>query len=423
MRQDVDVELLLRSPLLAAGRLAAASLVAVMLAACSPGPTGTPAPGGSRSAATTLPSGAPAWSVADVRLTSQVTEEPPSLAPGIFCSPCHPPAQNLFFGLAASSDELLAVGVQQPPAQPIVFASADGRSWASLAELPGDGPGSALAVVATTSRTVIVGSAGQAAASWASASGGPWLAAPAQSALEGPSGGNAAMTSVAALGGQVIAAGYIDDPASGSQTGAVWRSRDGLTWSLDESSATFAGAQILGLAVKGSTIVAVGTLGDPTYGSAAAWWWSEGQGWRRAEVGGSDGAMRAVTATTGGFVAVGHGPGDHGAATWTSSDGSAWEPASDQPAFHHGDSAVRMLSVTAGPGVILAGGLRQDIGNGAAAAWLSSDGTTWREFDWVPSFSGGEMAAVAIWRDLLVGAGRTGYPDNNQATVWVHQGD
>jgi hypothetical protein len=410
-----------------AGAVAAAG--AILLGACSPIPTASPTPGGSPTpgdtptpggspAAATTPSGEPAWVVADVRQDDRVTDAP-TLGPGYFCSPCHPPAQNLFLGLAAGPDGLLAVGVEQPPARPIVFASGDGRTWEPLAELPTTGPASALAVVATSSRTVIVGNAGPAAASWAAGPGGAWNAAPDQPSLQGPHGGSAAMTSVVAVGGQFVAAGYVDDPAAGSQSGAVWRSSDGLRWTLDRSGGVFAGARIMGLATLGATVVAVGTLGDPTYGSAVAWWWTEAGGWRPARVGGADGAMRAVTATAAGFVAVGHGPGDHGAAAWISTDGSTWEEVPDQAAFHQGDHAVRMFSVAAGPVGLLAGGLRQDLGNGATAAWRSSDGRAWQAFDWVPSFSGGEMTAVAVWRNLLVGVGRTGYPDNNQATVWI----
>ncbi len=363
----------------ASKRLAGAALVGLLLAACNPAPTTTVGPGvsaslGASASPSSLPaSGGAGWSVADVRQSSDVTDAP-SLAPGYFCSPCHAPAQSLLLGLAAGPDRLIAVGVEQPPARPIVYASLDGHAWEPALELPTTGPAAASAVVATSSLTVVVGSAGRGAASWASAVGASWKAAPVQSSLEGPAGGNAAMTAVVALGGQVIAAGYVDDPAAASQSGAVWRSTDGLTWSLDRTAGMFDGARILGLAVRGSTLVAVGTVGDPTYGSSVAWRWTAADGWQQARVAGLDGAMHAVAATANGFVAVGHGPGDDGAAVWTSTDGLAWQAVADQPAFHPSDGAARMLSVAAGPG------------------------------------------------GLLVGAGRTGYPDNDQATVWINAG-
>ena len=173
------------------------------------------------------------------------------------------------------------------------------------------------------------------------------------------------------------------------------------------------------MAASGSTVVAVGTDGDPNYGPAAAWRWTAATGWQRARLEPDDGgAMRAVVATNDGFVAVGLAAGDHGAMTWASADGSTWTAAADQPAFHNFDYAVRMQSVATTPDGLVAGGWRSGPGKGSAMTWASTDGIHWTA-TWETSFSGGEIDGMAVVGGRVVAAGRTGYPDWNTATVWT----
>jgi hypothetical protein len=227
------------------------------------------------------------------------------------------------------------------------------------------------------------------------------------------------MTSVTSLAGGFIAGGYRDDPVRAAASAAVWRSRDGLTWQADDGSGMFEGGRIWGVAAHGNTVVAVGTGGDPNYGPAAAWHWTAAEGWKRARIGpDSAGAMRAVTVTATGFVAVGLNGHDDGALAWTSPDGVAWTAVADQPSFHYFSTPVRMQSVIAGPAGLVAGGWRSDAGNGSAVIWTSADGVGWHVEPWEPSFSGGQVTGVAIAGATVIAVGRTGYPDNNQATIW-----
>jgi hypothetical protein len=226
------------------------------------------------------------------------------------------------------------------------------------------------------------------------------------------------MTSVTFGPAGFVGGGYRDDPARGRASGAIWSSRDGGRWTLEAQQGAFDNGRVLGLAASGDRLVAVGTVGDATYGPAAAWVHAGGP-WRRATVDDTGGAMRAVAATGTGFVAVGLRPGDAGAKVWTSHDGMRWEAVPDQPAFHAAGPA-RMLAVASAPdGVIVATGWRADAGNGSSVAWTARDPSSWRQEPWQASFSGGQMPGLTFADARFVAVGRTGYPDNNQATIWV----
>ncbi len=376
----------------------------------------TPAPAPATASAP-APTASDAWQVAELAQPSAVTSAP-SLPAGFQCHPCHFLAENQLFGIAPSAAGLIAVGVQEPPVQAVAFASSDGANWAPIAGFTGADGTTAIAVTSAGGRTVIVGSDHAGATSWAS-TGGPWTQAPVQADLAVPYAAGQ-MTAVIPFAGGFLAGGYRDDPLHASASAAVWRSDDGLTWHVDDGSGAFAGGRISSLAATGGTIVAVGTSGDPSYGPAAAWRWTQATGWQRATIGPNDGgAMRGVTATGAGYVAVGLNGHDDGAMTWTSSDGLTWTAAPDQPAFRYFALSLRMQSVVAGPAGLVAGGWRSDAGKGSAVTWTSADGVTWKGPTWQSSFSGGQITGLAVAGSAVVAVGREGYPDWNQAAIWV----
>ncbi len=402
-----------------------ALLATIAIAGCAsqtPTPTGPNATGGptpaslAPTAETSSPApSADAWLVATIQQPAPVVEGP-SLPPNFECHPCHYLAENDLLGVGTTPQGLIAVGIQSPPAAATAFRSADGTSWTPLPGFSGVDGSAAVAVASNGGRTVIVGHDHDGATSWAS-DGGTWATAPRQDSLLVPDAAGG-MTSVTAFGSGFVAGGYRDDPLQVRSAAGVWRSDDGLTWTLDDGSA-FAGGRILGMAASGSMLVAVGTNGDPNYGPAAAWRWTAATGWQRARLEPDDGgAMRAVVATKDGFVAVGLAAGDHGAMSWTSSDGMTWTAAQDQPGFHNFDYPVRMQSVATTPGGFVAGGWRSDPGKGSAMTWTSTDGVHWPS-TWETSFSGGEIDGMALVDGRVVAAGRTGYPDWNTATVWT----
>jgi hypothetical protein len=404
------------SPLLVALLLVAMTGCAPVPVPTSPSATVAPSPAspGPSEAGTPDP-----WLAAEVAQPSDVTS-PQSQPAGVQCHPCHFRAENQFLGATGSPLGPIAVGVQQPPAQAIAFVATDDLHWIPLAGFSGATGTTAIAAVSSGARTVIVGLDHRGATAWAS-DGGPWTPAPRQPDLEVPDAAGA-MTSVTALGQGFVAGGYLDDLATGRASAAVWRSRDGLAWRADPGAAVFAGGRIWGIAARGGTIVAVGTGGDPNYGPAAAWRWTGTAAWQRARIGpDAGGAMRAVTATPFGFVAVGLNGHDAGALAWTSPDGLDWTAAPDQPAFHFFDLAVRMQSVVSGPSGLVAGGWRSDAGKGSAVTWTSADGVSWQGPLWEASFSGGQITGLTVSGGAVVAVGRTGYPDWNQASAWARR--
>lgn len=367
--------------------------------------------------ASAAPSASVPWLTANVALPAAVTTAP-SLAPGFNCHPCHFVAEDQLLGVGASPAGLLAVGVQEPPAQATVFSSADGTNWTLLPGFTAALGTTAIAVASNGPRTVIVGLDPSGATAWAS-NGGTWAQAPRQADLLVPYAAGA-MTAVTAFGDGFVAGGYRDDPLHNTASAAAWRSSDGLAWRADSASGVFAGGRIWGMAARGQTLVAVGTNGDPNYGPVGAWYWTAATGWRRAQVRpDAGGAMRAVTATPSGFVAVGLNGHDDGALAWTSPDGLTWTATPDQPAFHYGQQPMRMQSVLSRSGGLVAGGWRSDVAKGSSVTWTSVDGVTWQPPVWETSFSGGQITGVATVGNDVVAVGRTGYPDWNQATIWV----
>ncbi len=357
------------------------------------------------------------WLPANVAEPEIVTIAP-TLQPGFHCSPCHAPAASQLFGVGETAIGPIAVGVEEPPAEAIAYSSADGKQWMPLPGFAATDGTAAVAVASAGSRTVIVGHDTNGAVAWVY-DGRAWRQAPNQDELTVPYGGGA-MTSVVGFGSSFVAGGYRDDPLHGKASAAVWRSTDGMTWHVDVAGSVFAGGRIEDVAVAGQTIVAVGTSGDPNYGPAAAWRWTVLGGWQRATIApDSGGAMRAVTTSANGFLAVGLNAHDDGALAWISRDGTSWTAVPNQPAFHYFSDPVRMQSVVADSAGFLAGGWRSDAGNGSAVAWTSVDGLTWSEPEWVPSFSGGQITGLVVAGGAAYAVGRTGYPDNNQATIWI----
>lgn len=342
-----------------------------------------------------------------------------SRSPGSFCDPCRNLAEDNLFGVTAlSGGTFMAVGAVTPPASAIALRSADGKTWLNVDGFPATKGSAAVALAEAHGTVVAVGHDPTGATSWASGPGDTWGQAQVQASLRVPfaAGG---MTSVIAFGDGFVAGGFRDDPVHLKASGAVWRSTDGRTWTLDDDKGAFAGGRILGLAAVGETVVAVGSTGDQTRGTAAAWRWTSATGWQPASLPPGGGPMRAVIATPNGLVAVGANGDDSGAAVWTSAGGSTWQEVPDQPAFHYFALPLRLQAVALTAGGFVAAGWRSDQGNGSSVVITSTDGHAWSSQPWQPSFSGGEIDGLAVSGINVVAAGRIGYPDNDTAAVWV----
>lgn len=364
------------------------------------------------------PTPVPAWADAAVEHPEAVNAFA-SQPPGYFCDPCHNLSEDNLFGVVAVTGGFIAVGAVMPPASAIALWSPDGARWTPVPGFSGGSGSAAVALAQAAGRTVLVGHDPTGAAAWSLDPGGAWRSAPAQASLRVPDAAGG-MTSVVAFGGGFVAAGYRDQPSRLRSGAGVWRSADGLAWVLDPDPASvFEGGRILGLAVVGDALVAVGAAHDQIEGPAAAWRWTRSAGWRRAEVPAGGGAMRAVVSAAGGLVAVGVAAADDGAAAWTSTDGGAWRAVADQPAFHFFHQPVRMQALVLASRTLVAAGWRSDPGKGSSVVITSADGIAWTAQPWQASFSGGQIDALSFARGRLVAVGRVGYPDTNTAAVWT----
>jgi hypothetical protein len=206
--------------------------------------------------------------------------------------------------------------------------------------------------------------------------------------------GQAMMTDlVARAGGGYAVIGYV--PPDWHPT--AWTSEDGSTWTLraiEATSFTFPVALARG---PDGTLVAVGRSGS----APVAWTSPDGVTWSRHDVPvlGRDGTAERMTSLAvgpDGFVAGGSvGPElfERHARFWTSPDGIAWTPVPDDPA-EFADAEVR--SLTTAPGEFIAVGVAGSVQDPTgAAAWTSTDGTSWTRVD-DAVFAGGIAASVSM---------------------------
>ena len=392
--------------------VALAFALGIALVACGEAPSPTPA---------SLPASF-AWSRAAIELPPEVMEIAPGSTAGAQCSPCHAVQASLMTAVAATSDGLLAVGLQLPPSEAVAYRSTDGRSWTPE---PGFEPGddtAALGVAAHGDTRVVVGRRGSDAAAWVSDAGGAWQASPASPALEAAEPGTAEMRAVAPWHGGWVAVGSVDASAD-HRLGAIWTSPDGLEWERQTDRAGFLGTAAYGIATAGDRLVVVGSMvggaPDDVALPAVAWTSDDALHWTPVESPAfAVGPMRAVTATPLGVVAVGFGIDDTRAAAWTSTDGSEWTAAPDQPAFAALGKPVRMAAVTANGAGLVAAGWKSDAGNGSGVVWGSQDGTSWARVPDQVSMSGASLAGVTFAGTAPIVAGTSGYPDNDQASTW-----
>jgi hypothetical protein len=110
--------------------------------------------------------------------------------------------------------------------RPQVWSSADGQAWTAVES--GTLTGSLNDVIGGGGMLVAVGGSEAVALAFVSTDGATWTAAPEQTALHG-----AEMTSVTFGNGTFVATGLVSSSSEGvAATPAIWRSPDGLHWTL-----------------------------------------------------------------------------------------------------------------------------------------------------------------------------------------------
>ncbi|MGW4472401.1 hypothetical protein ACWENQ_22245 [Nonomuraea sp. NPDC004354] len=291
------------------------------------------------------------------------------------------PRRQQLSDLAHGRKGWLAVGTTMPDAsstEPLLVASADGRSWKKI-EGPARGDGqpylATQSVAAGEGGYVIAGeersaSGTAAAALWYSTD----LRKFSRVAKLPRDGAGVRIHDVAAGPGGYVAVG--GSGGAERESGVVWTSADGLAWKargrLLPPDATSAGLRQV--AWYGERVVAIGT----------------------AQVSGSRKAFAAVS--------------DDEGATWD----YAWLPAERAAAVH---------DLAAAPQGLVAVGWHGVPGSGDSAAWTSEDGLTWHRQDLTRDRLGGEgtqwLGAVTVSGSNVVALGRSTTYNSDHLVLWT----
>ena len=300
--------------------------------------------------------------------------------------------RNWLLGLAAPILAAVAVGVAV-----VVIAGGGGGDGAAPSALAAGFPPARLAgpdftgtakavrvsltaIGAASGTEVAAGDANGGPALWVSADGGTaW----ARAALAG----TAALTRAGT--GQLAGvthgtAGWVavGSTLAGGGGPLVAYSPDARSWTVAGAAAGLGGAGVAaGVAAGPAGYVIVGHQPARADGAAVAtaWYASGLTGWRRAEVGGQGTSagqqMSAVTATAGGFTAV--GAAGTGPAAWLSATGQTWRPVS-LPAPAGAARAALDYAAANGRSVVATGSEFSATGASRPFAEVSTDaGATW----------------------------------------------
>jgi actin-like ATPase involved in cell morphogenesis len=224
-----------------------------------------------------------------------------------------------------------------------------------------------------------------------------------------------------------------DENTTGGQQATVWTSPDGRDWSRLPPDAVEQGTNAALRAVTPTTagLVAVGHQQDagPTTRVAAFWFSADGQRWSRVPVEFSpetiETSATGVTANDNGVLAVGYDDagaagGHKDEAFWFSSDGTSWEqvaPVARRPADQVAVNAIGLRD-----GFLVVG--RDFVAPATfGAIWTSEDGRQWQR-----RYEDVLQARSAILRDISTSADRLvigglGRSEPFGAQIWTAPAD
>ncbi|HTU71950.1 MAG TPA: hypothetical protein VMG38_00385 [Trebonia sp.] len=315
---------------------------------------------------------------------------------------------------AASQPVLTLIGPQGGPEQVVVTA---------IGGVP-DPQVAVNAVAASGAMQVAVGSANGFPATWSSPDGGTtWRRGTGVTAATLDRAGTQQLSAVAhGPAGWVAVGGPTGSLAGGhpvvvsSPSGQAWTAQDG-TGPLDA-----AGLVTSGVAASARGYVIVGWQGSGSHRAPMAWFSSALAGWRAVPLpsAGGDAMVTSVTATSGGFVAVGSAGGKP--ALWTSANGQAWRGAT--LGVPGANSASLSLVAASGAAVTAAGTEVTTSGERIPFAEMSANnGATWQSVA-LPAPLKATAGSVTISALTAAGAGFTatgtfGLAGNTDVVVWT----
>jgi hypothetical protein len=295
---------------------------------------------------------------------------------------------------------------EAPPAGPALTSFA---GYAGRPALPGAPRLEVNAIASAGGQRLAAGSADGYPAIWRQHPGGAWtLVTLPDSLLARPA--PATLTSVTHGPAGWLAVGVPGPVVLTSANGTTWRPAAGnIAARLGKISVVSAAAGPRGYVILGKLAVQGGCVAD-------VWWSPNLTSWTRAhDVNGTKGSSQtlAVAALADGFVSVGSHNGRP--AAWVTSDGTTWRTiVLSGPA----NAQLNQLAVI-GPRVVATGG-SDGQGDGAAAFAVSSPdgGASWQQADLQLPAPGTVITALAAGQHGWIAAGQYGTPGRPRVVVW-----
>jgi hypothetical protein len=302
----------------------------------------------------------------------------------------------------------------EPPgsakASPPALAMTSFAGYAGRPALPGAPKLAVKAVTSAGGERLAVGSADGYPAVWRQAPSGSWTLVtapgdlPAQSAPE-------TLTSVTHGPAGWLAVGVPGPVVLASANGTTWRPAAGnIAADLGEITSVSAAAGPRGYVILGRLAVQGGGC------VADVWWSADLTNWKRAhDVNGTNGSSQtlAVAALADGFVSVGSHDGRP--AAWVTSDGTTW-----RTIFLSGPANAQLNQIAViGTRVVATGGSDgQGAGSAAFAVSSPDGGATWQRAGLQLPAPGTVVTALAGGKQGWIAAGRYGTPGRPRVVVW-----
>jgi hypothetical protein len=293
---------------------------------------------------------------------------------------------------------------------PPALAMTSFAGYAGRAALPGAPKLAVKAIAAAGGERLAVGSADGYPAIWKQSPSGSWTLVtkpgelPAQSAPE-------TLTTVTHGPAGWLAVGVPGPVVLTSADGTTWRSATGnIVAHLGKITAVSAAAGPRGYVILGRLAVPGGAC------VADVWWSPDLTSWKQAhDVNGTDGSSQtlAVAALTDGFVSVGSHNGKP--AAWVTSDGTTW-----RTIFLTGPANAQLNQIAViGKRVVATGGSDgQGAGSAAFAVSSPDGGATWQRADLRLPAPGTVVTALASGKHGWFAAGQYGTPGRPRVVVW-----
>ena len=295
-------------------------------------------------------------------------------------------------------------------ASPPALAMTSFAGYAGRPALPGAPKLAVKAIASAGGERLAVGSADGYPAIWRQAPSGSWTLVTSPGDLPAQSV-PVTLTSVTHGPAGWLAVGVPGPVVLASTNGTTWQPAAGsIAADLGKITAVSAAAGPRGYVILGRLAVQGGAC------AADVWWSADLTSWKRAhDVNGTNGSSQtlAVAALADGFVSVGSHNGKP--AAWVTSDGTTW-----RTIFLSGPANAQLNQIAVIGARVVATGGSDGQGDGSAAFAVSSPdgGATWQQADLQLPAPGTVVTALAAGQRGWIAAGQYGPPGRPRVIVW-----